>query len=181
MCDWHTDAVSAERHAHDDVPASPLKLEFSPAKFPRPASRVPLTERVLAFGPFEIHRVQQLLVVDGEPVPLGRRALGILVALIDHVGDMVSNEALIVHVWRGIGGRGGCGSSPVPLTAAIVERASDSLGGYDLRDADARFVAEICGRLAGTGLAIERAADRMDAFGLRGGLPRGSGRRISSA
>jgi len=65
-----------------------------------------------------------------------------------------------------------------PLTAAaaerftavqlFVERASASLDGFRLTDADAPIVAEICRHLDGLPLAIELAAARIDMFGLRG-------------
>jgi predicted ATPase/DNA-binding winged helix-turn-helix (wHTH) protein len=49
----------------------------------------------------------------------------------------------------------------------FVERASESTGGYQLSDADASAVAEICRRLEGNALAIELAATRVEAFGAR--------------
>lgn len=50
----------------------------------------------------------------------------------------------------------------------FVERAADSLDGFELSDAEAPFVAEICRKLDGIALAIELAATRVDAFGIRG-------------
>lgn len=50
----------------------------------------------------------------------------------------------------------------------FVERASASLGGYALTDADAPIVADICRRLDGIVLAIELAAGRVDTFGIAG-------------
>ena len=55
-----------------------------------------------------------------------------------------------------------------PAVQLFVERAAAVLNGFDLSDADAPVVAEICGRLDGIALAIELAAGRLDAFGLRG-------------
>jgi predicted ATPase/DNA-binding winged helix-turn-helix (wHTH) protein len=52
-----------------------------------------------------------------------------------------------------------------PAIALFVLRASQSLEGYRLTDADVPAVAEICRRLEGVALAIELAATRMDAFG----------------
>jgi predicted ATPase/DNA-binding winged helix-turn-helix (wHTH) protein len=49
----------------------------------------------------------------------------------------------------------------------FVERASANLGGFELTDADAPIVAEICQRLDGIALALELAAGRVDSFGLR--------------
>jgi predicted ATPase/DNA-binding winged helix-turn-helix (wHTH) protein len=53
-----------------------------------------------------------------------------------------------------------------PAVQLFVERAAASLGSFELGDADARIVAEICRRLDGIALAIELAAGRVDAFGL---------------
>jgi predicted ATPase/DNA-binding winged helix-turn-helix (wHTH) protein len=54
-----------------------------------------------------------------------------------------------------------------PAVQLFVERASECLEGYQLTDADAPAVAEICRRLEGIALAIELAAMRIDAFGAR--------------
>jgi predicted ATPase/DNA-binding winged helix-turn-helix (wHTH) protein len=50
----------------------------------------------------------------------------------------------------------------------FVERASSCIDGFELSDADAPLVAEICRRLDGLPLAIELVARRIDAFGVRG-------------
>jgi predicted ATPase/DNA-binding winged helix-turn-helix (wHTH) protein len=49
----------------------------------------------------------------------------------------------------------------------FVERATASADDFRLTDADAPVVADICRRLDGIALAIELAAGRVDAFGLR--------------
>jgi predicted ATPase len=49
----------------------------------------------------------------------------------------------------------------------LVERASASLDGFELTDADAPFAGEICRRLDGIALAIELAAGRVAVFGMR--------------
>jgi predicted ATPase len=48
-----------------------------------------------------------------------------------------------------------------------LRNATASSGEFELRDADAPIVAEICQRLDGIPLAIEFAAARVDAFGVR--------------
>ena len=52
-----------------------------------------------------------------------------------------------------------------PAVVLFVLRASECLDGYELSDADAPAVVEICRRLEGIPLAIELAATRMDALG----------------
>lgn len=54
-----------------------------------------------------------------------------------------------------------------PAVQLFVERAAARLGGFELTDADAPVVAEVCRRLDGIALAIEFAAGRLDAFSLR--------------
>jgi predicted ATPase/DNA-binding winged helix-turn-helix (wHTH) protein len=53
-----------------------------------------------------------------------------------------------------------------PAVQLFVDCASASLDGFELTDADAPVVAEICRRLDGIALAIEIAAARADAFGI---------------
>jgi predicted ATPase/DNA-binding winged helix-turn-helix (wHTH) protein len=55
-----------------------------------------------------------------------------------------------------------------PAVQLFVERAMANLDEFELTDASAPLVAEICRRLDGIALAIELAAGRLDAFGLRG-------------
>ena len=55
-----------------------------------------------------------------------------------------------------------------PAVQLFVERAAASAGGYELKDEDIPVVAQICRRLDGIALAIELAACRVDAFGVRG-------------
>jgi predicted ATPase/DNA-binding winged helix-turn-helix (wHTH) protein len=54
-----------------------------------------------------------------------------------------------------------------PAVQLFVERAIERLDTFKLTDADAPIVAEICRKLDGIALAIELAAGRVDAFGLR--------------
>lgn len=49
----------------------------------------------------------------------------------------------------------------------FVERAASSLSGFVLTDEDAPLVGEICRKLDGLALAIELAAGRVDAYGVR--------------
>jgi predicted ATPase/DNA-binding winged helix-turn-helix (wHTH) protein len=55
-----------------------------------------------------------------------------------------------------------------PSVQLFVERAAASLEEFELSDANAPIVAEICRRLDGIALAIELAASRVDAFGVGG-------------
>jgi predicted ATPase len=55
-----------------------------------------------------------------------------------------------------------------PAIQLFVERAAATSSAFTFGDADAPIVAEICHRLDGNPLAIELAAARVDAFGVRG-------------
>ncbi len=54
-----------------------------------------------------------------------------------------------------------------PCIQLLVERAAATLDDFELTDADAPIAADICRRLDGIALAIELAAGRVAAFGLR--------------
>lgn len=55
-----------------------------------------------------------------------------------------------------------------PAVQLFVAHAASSLGEFELSDRDAPYVADICRRLDGLPLAIEIAAARVAAFGVRG-------------
>lgn len=55
--------------------------------------------RTITFGPFCVHPERHLLLKDGKPVPLGNRALEILVALLEHAGNLVTKEQLVARAW----------------------------------------------------------------------------------
>ena len=54
------------------------------------------------FGPFRLEPARQLLLEDGRPVSLGSRALGLLTALTEQAGAVVSNRDLVARVWPGL-------------------------------------------------------------------------------
>ena len=55
-----------------------------------------------------------------------------------------------------------------PAVQLFVDRATDRVEAFTLSDQEAPLAAEICRRLDGLALAIELAATRVDAFGVRG-------------
>jgi DNA-binding winged helix-turn-helix (wHTH) protein len=54
---------------------------------------------ILAFGPFYLFAAERLLKKGNEPIPLGGRALDILIALAHRAGEVVSHKELISSVW----------------------------------------------------------------------------------
>src|ERR1700722_7905791 len=53
----------------------------------------------LGFGPFELWCDQRVLLRDGEALPLGGRALDLLIFLISRPGEVVTKKQLIDHAW----------------------------------------------------------------------------------
>ena len=53
----------------------------------------------IAFGPFHLLPARRLLLQAGRPVRLGSRALEILIALVEHPGELVSKSELMARVW----------------------------------------------------------------------------------
>ena len=56
----------------------------------------------IAFGPFRLFPTQFLLLEGDKPVPLGSRALEILVVLLERPGELVSKQELMTRVWPNI-------------------------------------------------------------------------------
>jgi len=52
-------------------------------------------------GPFRLHTQHNLLLREGAPVPLGRRAIALLHTLVEQPGILVSKDALIEAAWSG--------------------------------------------------------------------------------
>jgi len=51
------------------------------------------------FGPFRLLPTQRLLLKDDKPIPLGSRAMDILIALVERPTELVSKEELMARVW----------------------------------------------------------------------------------
>src|ERR1700747_2482786 len=54
---------------------------------------------VASFGPYRLFAVERLLQKGDEPLPLGGRALDILIALVERAGEVVTRRELIARVW----------------------------------------------------------------------------------
>jgi DNA-binding winged helix-turn-helix (wHTH) protein len=63
-------------------------------------ARAPSTE--ISFGPFRLLPAQFLLLEGNKPVPVGSRALEILMVLIEHRGELISKQQLMARVWPNI-------------------------------------------------------------------------------
>jgi hypothetical protein len=67
--------------------------------FEKPAGAEP-TE--ISFGPFRLLPMQFLLLEGDKPVPLGSRALELLIALLERRGELISKQELMARVWPNI-------------------------------------------------------------------------------
>ncbi|MBM0108553.1 winged helix-turn-helix domain-containing protein [Steroidobacter sp. S1-65] len=56
-------------------------------------------EDVIAFGAFELNRTRRILSKEGVPIAVRSRAMGILLALTETAGSVVSNRELLRRVW----------------------------------------------------------------------------------
>ena len=57
------------------------------------------TGAVSSFGPFRLYPAERLVKRHDETLPLGGRALDILIALVEQAGEVVSRQQLITRVW----------------------------------------------------------------------------------
>src|SRR6267154_3019141 len=58
--------------------------------------------RNLTFGPFELSSRERELRREGEVLPLGGRALDILIYLAERPGEVIAKKELIDHVWHDV-------------------------------------------------------------------------------
>jgi predicted ATPase/DNA-binding winged helix-turn-helix (wHTH) protein len=98
--------------------------------------RNPEPEDVLSFGPFSLFAAERLLKKGDEPIPLGDRALDILIALAERPGEVVTRKDLISTVWPDVTVE----EANLRFQMAAVRKA---LG--DGRDG-ARYISNISGR-----------------------------------
>src|ERR1700760_5050999 len=61
-----------------------------------------VVHRKLRFGPFELSIGERMLRRDGQVLPLGDRALDVLIYLADRPGDVIAKQELIDHVWSDV-------------------------------------------------------------------------------
>jgi len=61
-----------------------------------------VVHRKLRFGPFELSIGERMLRRDNEVLPLGGRALDILIFLSDRPGEVIAKQELIDHVWSNV-------------------------------------------------------------------------------
>ena len=65
----------------------------------KPSEPACSTTSEVSFGPFRLLPAQFLLLEGNKPVPLGSRALHILIVLLERPGELVSKQELMARVW----------------------------------------------------------------------------------
>ncbi len=60
-----------------------------------------MAERTISFGPFRLLPSQRLVFEGDNPIRLGGRALDILIALVEHAGELVGKDDLVARIWPG--------------------------------------------------------------------------------
>ena len=119
----------------------------------------------LKFGPFELSSRERVLRRDGVVLPLGSRALDILIYLAARPGEVIAKQDLIDHVWSDV--TVGGGSIRVHV-AAIRKALGDGQFGN-------RYIANIKGRgYSFVGAIVPLAGStesRKDSFRRQGKLP----------
>src|SRR6266850_4037341 len=105
--------------------------------------------RKLKFGPFDLSTGERVLRREGEALPLGGRALDILIYLADRPGEVIAKQELIDHVWPEVTVEEG---SLRVHVAAIRKALGDGQFGN-------RYIANIKGRgYSFVGTVVPRAA-----------------------
>ncbi|KPA96415.1 winged helix-turn-helix domain-containing protein, partial [Pseudomonas asplenii] len=56
-------------------------------------------EQAVRFGPYRTYPGQRLILEGDRPLRLGRRAMDILLILLEHAGQLVSKQELMARVW----------------------------------------------------------------------------------
>ena len=104
---------------HSPSPRAPGLAEFDPEpgrnvriavqrpgtdkpRFEQRAERAGAARSEVSFGPFRLLPAQFLLLEGDKPVPLGSRALELLMVLLERPGELVSKQQLIGRVWPNV-------------------------------------------------------------------------------
>ena len=121
--------------------------------------------RNLQFGPFELSSRERVLRRDGVMLPLGSRALDLLIYLADRPGEVIAKQELMDHVWSDVTVEEG---SLRVHVAAIRKALGDGQFGN-------RYIANIKGRgysFVGTVVPLAGSTEiRNDKFRHQGRLP----------
>jgi predicted ATPase/DNA-binding winged helix-turn-helix (wHTH) protein len=146
-------------------------LHFAPAAQPerhtRSVSRAMIddVDGKLRFGPFELSSRERVLRREGVVLPLGSRALDLLIYLADRPGEVVAKQELIDNVWSDVT----VGEGSLRVHVAAIRKA---LGDGEPSN---RYIANVKGRgysFVGTVVSVTGGAETSNArFRHQGMLP----------
>ena len=76
-------------------------------QLPQTASRRPApaehhaaaAEGAIGFGPFRLLPTRRLLLAGDLPVPVGSRAMDLLIALVERPGELIGKDELLARAW----------------------------------------------------------------------------------
>jgi DNA-binding winged helix-turn-helix (wHTH) protein len=91
---WKQRAHTQARIDTESSPADPFQPEL------RRKERIHASlDRAISFGLFRVLPAQRLLLYADNPVPLGSRALDILIVLLERSGELLGKDELMARVW----------------------------------------------------------------------------------
>jgi predicted ATPase/DNA-binding winged helix-turn-helix (wHTH) protein len=112
-------------------------------------------DRAIAFGPFRVHSERHLVLKNDKPIPIGARALEILIALVQEAGQLVTKDQLVARAWPNMIVE----ESNLRAQVAVLRKALD-----DGRNG-ARYIAAVPGRGYRFVAAISRVDDQLASAG----------------
>src|ERR1700755_3676862 len=92
--------------------------------------------KVLSFGPFELSIGNRLLTNGAKVVPLGARAMDLLIVLVEQANQVVGRRTLIERVWP----QRGAEQVSLRVHISALRKALDQ------RDPGRRYIANVPGR-----------------------------------
>ena len=92
--------------------------------------------KVLSFGPFELSTGNRLLINGAKVVPLGGRAMDLLIVLVEQANKVVGRRTLIERVWPKRG------AEPVSLRVHILALRK----ALEQSDPGRRYIANVPGQ-----------------------------------
>jgi DNA-binding winged helix-turn-helix (wHTH) protein len=153
----------------------PSAAASSPRCRPEELSGSPPRSPVVAFGPFRFDRARRSLFRESTEVAVPSRVVGVLGALIEQAGRVVSREALIREVWKGSYVTETSAAEAVSLLRqALGDNAQSPLYVQTVPRCGYRFIAPLSEAAPppAAAAAIPRAAPPPDAQGERPTPPR---------
>src|SRR5262249_41585619 len=80
-----------------------------------------------ALGPFRLDAEAEILFRNGEPLPVGKRAVALLRVLVEQAGAPVSKDALLEAAWTGLT----VGEANLPVQIAAIRKVLGQEPGGD--------------------------------------------------